>query len=263
MTLSSTNYPTSPLSTSVTQTSWGTQSAQIASLSEVNARAIPVFNVRPTETPLLMALLDRGPDLNGTTSYDSLGIRETTSVSNFPEHRWREIGEENRVFNLSGNVNSVATTLAFASTASLRGGMVMRNTTTNEQIRITSVTNTTDVLVVRGFGSTPAAAITTTQNLVVLAVAGVGGSTLATAVGINASAKSNYFQKFENAISISDFDQMKSGVGQYDFANQLTFSEAVRQHKRDMEFGFLFGEKAQNTGLNTNNLGGVIEHARA
>jgi len=263
MSLNSSNYPTTPLSTTITATTFGTQSAAISSLSEFHGEAVETYNVRPAETPLMSILMNRSPDVERNSTYKDLGIREKVGV-NFPSHTWKEIGEENIIFAVSSNATNSATTLVFASTAGLRPGFILRNTTTNEQLRITSInSNGTDIVVIRGVGSTPAAAITTAQKLQLLGSAGADGTILSNAVGIAAGNKTNFYQKFETAIRITDFDQARPGAGGTRFAATRQMKESMAIHARELERQLLFGEKADITAQSAYAMGGVIEHARA
>jgi hypothetical protein len=147
MTINSAGYPTTPESTNVAARANTTQALSQSSFEEYNNSDLEVVSIAKGRTPFMHTLINLGRGLNGG-NYKDMGFNEKTST-NFPIFKWKERDEANDIFEFNGTAISSATTLVLVTTSGLYAGLVIRNIVTNEQMRITSITNTTDIVVER------------------------------------------------------------------------------------------------------------------
>ena len=188
----------------------------------------------------LAVLLGIGRSLAGG-NYDVQGVSEKT-ITNYPKHSFKEIDDILRTYTVNGAIaNGVITTIVLDTTVGLQAGDLLRNTTTNERLRITSVTNATTIEAARGFGSIAGAAIA--DNAVVIFEGNAMGTSTAsrTGFGVVAVDKDNYIQKFVETCQITDADSMSNKVTTQ-FVKDL-MSERLVKHGRDLEYAAVFGQK--------------------
>jgi len=164
--------------------------------------------------------------------------------TNFPEHKWKERDEFNDFFDVNADALVGDTTLTLVSTAGLYGGLLVRNTVTNEQMRVVSITSSTQIVVERSVGTVAAAAITAaTDNLIVLSSASEKGQSSLNAFHVANQSRSNYFQKFLTTFSIEDFDVLSFKIN----GGEDIITEKSVQHALEIEKAMLFGQKATST----------------
>lgn len=84
--------------------------------------------------------------------FDDAKLAEITT-DNYPIFKFLEKDNVNRVYTSNSTVNSAATTVVLTSTVGLQRGDILRDTATNEIIRVASVTNSTDIVVLRSTGT--------------------------------------------------------------------------------------------------------------
>lgn len=173
----------------------------------------------------------------------SLQSRITT---NYPYHTFKEIDDISRVYTLNSAAitNGTVTTFVLTSTTGLQAGDLLRNTTTNERIRVSSITNGTTLEAARGFGTIAASAMTNGATLIFEGNA--MGTSTASRTGFGAAAvdRTNYFQKFVETCQITDADAMSNKVTTK-FVEDL-MAERLAKHGRDLELAAVFGQKVTN-----------------
>lgn len=255
-------YPTTPLSTSVAAPTSTTQAAQYSSFEVYDNSEIELVSTARGATPFLSTLIGLGRQKNGG-QFDKLGLTEGLS-NNFPSYTWKEEGEQKEIFVIDATANSAATTLVLVSTVGLIEGNVIRNVTTNEQMRVSSVTNATDIVVQRAVGTKTAEGVVPTDKLQVVATAVSQGIASVDTIGVAAADKSNYFQKFVTTVSTDDFTNFSNKVKDKNSMNIFMKDRAI-VHYRELEKQFLFGQKKSGTDANGKayyTAEGVIEMAK-
>jgi len=242
MALDVNGMPTTPMSTVVPARANTTQALSISSYEEYDNSELEVISIAKGRTPFLHTLTNLGRGLNGD-NYKTMGVNEKTT-SNFPEHKWKERDEFNDFFDVAADALVGATTLVFTSTAGLYAGLLLRNTTTNEQVRITSITNTTTIEVQRAVGTVAAVAVTAaTDNFIVLSSASEKGQASLNSFYVANQDRSNYFQKFLTTSSEEDFDILSNKIG----GGEQVITEKSVQHALEIEKAMLFGQKSAGT----------------
>jgi len=236
-------YPTGATATTgVPARANTTQAAAIATFEEYNNAELEVISIAKGRTPFLHTLTSLGRGLNGG-DYKTIGVNEKMST-NFPEHKWKERDEFNDFFDVNADALVGDTTLTLVSTAGLYGGLLVRNTVTNEQMRVVSITSSTQIVVERSVGTVAAAAITAaTDNLIVLSSASEKGQSSLNAFHVANQSRSNYFQKFLTTFSIEDFDVLSFKIN----GGEDIITEKSVQHALEIEKAMLFGQKATST----------------
>lgn len=236
--LDANNYADAPKSTGTPKTANTTLASEIQSLELYDNSEIQVISIARWRTPFLHTLINLGRWLSWG-NYKDLGINEKLS-KNFPEYKFWEQDEENNEYTSNATITNVATTATFVTTAGLYAGLVLRNATTNENFRITSVTNGTTAVIQRWVWTVPAAAITTWDKLLVISSAAERGAANIGTRGKAKVEKTNYFQKFLTTMSTDDFDDLANKVK---WGETLVMRKTV-QHAIDFENAVLFGQKA-------------------
>lgn len=235
-------YPAAPLSTAVPTRANTTQAASLASFEEYDNSELEVISIAKARTPLMHTLTNLGRGLNWG-NYKVIGVNEKIT-SNFPEHKWKERDEFNDFYDANGDALSWATTIVMTSTAWLYAGLLIRNTVTNEQMRIVSITNATDIVVERGVGTVAAAAVTAaTDNFIVLSSASTKGQASLNSFYVANQDRSNYFQKFLTTSSEEDFDVLAYKIG---WGEQVITEKSI-QHALEIEKAMMFGQKKAST----------------
>jgi len=240
--LDANQYPASPESTAVPARANSTQAASISSFEVYDNSELEVISIARGRTPFLHTLTSLGRGLNWG-SYKTIWVNEEITT-NFPEHKWYERDEFNDIFDVNVNANSAATSITFVSTAGLYAGLVLRNPTTNEQMRITSITSATIAVLERAVGTVAAAAIVAaTDNFVVLGSASEKGQASLNSFYVANQIRSNYFQKFLTTSSQDDFDSLSNKIG---WGEKLITEKSI-QHALEIEKAMLFGQKKAST----------------
>jgi len=240
-------YPAAPLSTAVAAPTSTTEAAQYASFEVYNNAEIQVVQTARGATPFLSTLIGIGRQKNGG-NFKDLGLTEMVST-NFPEFKWKEEGEMQEVFVANSTINSSATSLVLLTTTGLIEGNILRNVTTNEQVRVSSITNGTTAVIQRAVGTKTAEASTSGDKYVVLATAVSKGIASVGTIGVAATDKSNYFQKFLTTVSSDDFNNLSYKVGDKNSLNIFMKDRAI-VHARELEKQALFGQKKSGTDAN-------------
>lgn len=230
-------YPASPETTNVPARKNTTQALAIDSFEVYNNQELEVISIAKGRTPFMHTLINLGRWLNGW-NYKDMGFNEKMST-NFPEYKWKERDELNDLFKANGILLSTATTLITLSTAWLYKGLVLRNIVTNEQFRITSITNTTTMEIERWVGTVVAAAFAVWDGIQVIGSASEKGQASLASFYVANQDRSNYFQKFLTTFDQTDFDNLSYKV----WGGEDIITEKTIQHALEIEKAALFGQK--------------------
>jgi len=240
--LDANQYPTTPEATVVPARANTTQALSIASFEEYDNSELEVISIAKGRTPFMHTLTSLGRWLNGW-NYKTMWVNEKITT-NFPEHKWKERDEFNDFFDVNADALVGDTTIVLTSTAGLYGWLLIRNVTTNEQMRIVSVTNATDIVVERAVGTVAAVAVTAaTDNLIVLSSASEKGQASLNSFYVANQERSNYFQKFLTTSSEEDFDILANKINGW----EEVITEKSVQHALEIEKAMMFGQKASST----------------
>lgn len=149
---------------------------------------------------------------------------------------------------LGASYLSGATSITLTTTAGLRAGSVLHNTTTGENIRVTSVTSSTVVAVTKGFGRVAAAASTGSNDAIIcIGTADAEGSTRPAAKMIKTVYVTNYTQIFRNAWAVTD----TARASLTELAGYTNIAESKRDaaffHSVDMEAALIWGQAKMDT----------------
>lgn len=256
------NYPTSPLATTQPALAASTLAAEFAGLELYNNMEIELIHVGKNRTPLLSTVLAMGRGKAGG-EYKDLGLTEKIST-NFPDFKFKEEDDKQEIFVVVTGGNSAATTLVVASTVGLYEGVILRNVTTNENLRVSSITSATDFVVQRAVGNVTATTISTSDNLLVIGTSVSKGIARVGTSGTVSVDKFNYFQKFLTTVEIDDFDMMTNKVQSLNEADKLMKDKSI-EHYIDIEKAALYGQKKAGTDANGKayyTMEGVLQSAK-
>jgi len=231
-------FPSGSVSTSQSTNGSTTGSASVLSNYLYDNSEIDVTKLFRGRNSLFSVITNLGRGNGG--SYDTLGSFEKTS-NNYPEYKWQNKGEDGYEFTLGADALVGATTLTLASTAGLFTGRRLMNTATNEVFTVSSVTNGTTIVVIRG---TTAVAMTNGQALLSVGTAVGVGEASATFVGAANTSASNYFQHFVTTVSITDQDMLAAKVGGDKRKNiEDILADKATTHADEIERAVIFGRK--------------------
>lgn len=242
-----------PSTTATSPVAQGTAAAAAASLSVYNNNEIDLIEVGiggAGVNSMFATLLTLQKQLSGGT-YDDAGIEETV-ITNYPSIQFKEIDSILRNLSLGANALIGATTLTLASTVGLQEGDVLRNATTGELVRINSVTDATDIVVSRAFGTIAAAAMTSGQAMIFVYSSVAAGVASRTAFSAAATDKVNYVQKFVDTVEVKDEDMLSNKVNTKWI--QRMVAECLQKHGHDLEYAALFGQKKLTTDASGRNV---------
>lgn len=240
-------YPTTPLSTAQAIPAGATLATEIAGLEQYSYDDYEIINIGKNRTPLLSTVIAIGRGKAGG-EYKNIGLTEEIT-NNFPAFKFKEEDDMQSVYISTSTVNSSATTVTVASTLGLYEGKVLRNVTTNENIRVASITNSTDFVVRRETGSVAAAQITSGDKLIIIGTAMSKGIAAAGTSGVATVEKENYFQKFITTVELDDFDMMSAKYKTVNQTDKLMTDKSI-EHYIEMERTAIYGQKKSFTDAN-------------
>jgi hypothetical protein len=163
------------------------------------------------------------------------------------EFRWFEKTSPSRQdsINNSGGYSSSATTITVADGSKFKAGMVIQDVATGEQMRVTAVSGN-NLTVVRGWGTTPAAAISNNDVIVILGNANAEGASVPQSLTSQAVKKVNYTQIFREPFEVTGTENATEiYAGGNDLAKLR--EEHLQLHLKDIERAFFFGEPKEDT----------------
>jgi len=247
MTLNANEYPIAPLSSAGAVPTSTTQAAQYTSFEVYNNSEIEVISTARGATPFLSTLIGMGRQKNGG-QFDQIGLTEQVST-NFPMFTWKEEGEQKEIYISDATHNAAAVNITVVSTVGLIEGNIVRNVTTNEQLRVSSITSATVFVAQRAVGTKTAEAINPLDKIQVISTAVSRGIASVDTIGVAAVDKFNYFQKFVTTVSTDDFDNFSNKVKDKN-SMAIFMKDRAIVHARELEKQFLFGQKKSGTDAN-------------
>lgn len=142
------------------------------------------------------------------------------------------------------------TTFVMSSTAGMVEGMVLFNTRTRENVRITDVVSGTDIIVTRGFGRVAAAAVNNADTWLQVGTAYEEGSVRPTARRLTTTYVANYTQIFRNAWALTDTARASmSEMGYSNIAEDR--NDCAMFHSVDIESAIIWGQPKMDTSGST------------
>lgn len=224
-----------------------------------------VISIKDNGSPFLSVLTLPGRQMeeNGTYKKD-FGIQEK-SWSGGITFTWDEEDDFVRFFTVNDGtgLNSSDTTVVLDSNVGLNANMILIVPSTGEQLKVASVNaNGTDIVVVRGFGTTAAANIADNATLMRTSSAFAVGEAGTEDYNIEMTPVSNYIQKFITPITSDDATNFIAENPNLPEKHRHWFLNKVRDHRKDIEFAFMFGQKKLSSDGKTGVTEGLIEYAR-
>jgi hypothetical protein len=183
-------------------------------------------------------------------------------------YAFKEYGEFTSFFTANATHNTVVTTITLVSTVGIVPGAILQNIVTNEQVRVTSITNATDLVVIRGYGTTAADAWAAAQGVVLVSVSTAYGEVGAVSLEKSATPRTNYFQKITTTIKRTDLDNFLanelSGLQWENAGNtrDIWVNDKMLEHAKQIEKALLLSQKYWDAGTSTGTPEGVIELAK-
>jgi len=163
-----------------------------------------------------------------------------------PEFRWFEKASPSRQdsINNPGGYSNTATTITVADGSKFKAGMVIQNVNTGEQMRVAAVSGN-NLTVVRGWGTTPAAAISNNDTIVILGNANAEGASVPLSLTSQAVKKVNFTQIFREPFEVTGTESATEiYAGGSDLAKLR--EEHLQLHLKDIERAFFFGEPKED-----------------
>ena len=138
------------------------------------------------------------------------------------------------------------TNLSVASSAGITVSMVLMNTRTRENYRVTAIPDATHVTVTRAFGRVVAAANIIGDNLICVGTAFMEGSDRPTARQLSTVYIPNYTQIFRNAWGLTD--TARASLAEMGYSNIAeSRKDCSMFHSIDAESAILFGQPKMDT----------------
>ena len=138
------------------------------------------------------------------------------------------------------------TNLSVASSAGITVSMVLMNTRTRENYRVTAIPDATHVTVTRAFGRVVAAANIIGDNLICVGTAFMEGSDRPTARQLSTVYIANYTQIFRNAWGLTD--TARASLAEMGYSNIAeSRKDCSMFHSIDAESAILFGQPKMDT----------------
>lgn len=163
-----------------------------------------------------------------------------------PEYRWFDKAQPSRydAVNTTTNYTSGAGTIAVDDGTKFRGGDVIMDVSTGEQMHVDSV-STNDLSVDRGWGSTSATTCSNDDVIVILGNANAEGTTSRTALSSQRTKRTNYTQIFREPFDVTGTEDSTELWAEANDISQLR-REHLQIHMKDIERSFMFGEAKED-----------------
>ncbi len=227
-----------------------------------------IVSVATKGCPLLAVIAAAGRQRLDGAYVSPLGIGEkfwpkgTTYV-------FKEVGEFTSFFTANATHNTSVTTITLVSTAGIVPGAILQNIVTNEQVRVTSINaNGTDLVVIRGYGTTAAAAWAAAQGVILVSVSTAYGSVGSVSLEETATERTNYFQKITTTIKQTDLDNfLQTELSGLQWENvgdtrNIWVNRKMLEHAKQIEKALLLSQKYWDAGTSTGTPEGIIELAK-
>ena len=204
-----------------------------------------------------IALMD--PNDSPFVTFLKLAKKDTRVVYN-PKFEWLEddLLEGATAINYESGYAASATSIKVDDGSIIRVGDVLHLPATGENVLVTAVSTNT-LTVVRGYGSTAAAAITDNDPVINLGPAMAENSGLRGVVSTAAANKYNYTQIFRTPFSLSGTEAASALYGGKDRSYQRR--KCSLEHKRDIARAMYFGQRKEDVSgaAPRRAMGGVLE----
>lgn len=258
-------YPAAPMSTTVAAPTSTTQQLAYDAMHIFN-EDVEVIEISKARTPALSTIKAIGRGLSGGEFGDVESSLTEELFTDYPEHKWKEqdMFKEEFTPGATHAASTGVTTIKFVTTSGLVAGNILRVVRTQEQVRVQSVTNATDVVVVRDIAGTSLGTIIPTDVVVVLSTATVGGQIAVSAIGRGMVDKSNYYQKFLTTVTLNDEELLRLKLGGKNFMDNL-MREKYMIHALEQEKQLVFGAKSTGVdvdGKTFRTMEGIINFAQ-
>ena len=162
-----------------------------------------------------------------------------------PEFRWFDKTQPSRydACNYSTNYTSGATDIIVDDGTKFRAGDIVLSVASGEHVRVTSIATNT-LTVVRGYGTTTAAAINDDAILIILGNAYAENGSVGTARTSDTVKRTNYTQIFREPFAVTGTEDSTEYYTGNDIANLRR--EHLQIHMKDIERSFFFGEAKED-----------------
>lgn len=138
------------------------------------------------------------------------------------------------------------TNLVVSSTAGITAGMVLFNTRTSENVRVSAVVDATNLTITRAFGRIAAAAVNAADKWISVGTAFEEGSNRPTARRMSTVYVPNYTQIFRNAWALTD--TARAMVAEMGYSNLAeSRQDCMAFHSVDIESAMVWGQATMNT----------------
>lgn len=163
-----------------------------------------------------------------------------------PEYRHFEYTQPSRYSACASTINSSNTTLAVTTGHGLRfrEGDIVVDVSTGEHVRVTGI-STDNLTIVRGWGTTSAASITSGDVLVIIGNANAEGGSVRTQLSNVTSKIVNYTQIFREPIKLTGTSASTEYYGEAADMTNLRRT-AFQMHMKDLARSWYFGEKKED-----------------
>ncbi len=207
-------------------------------------------------------LADRVWYKNGASPLISM-LKGKGKVDTTENQKCEWVSDIKATFSLEANAfTAAATSITVASGASvLKEGDIINVPSTGEQMRVSSVTSDTAFVVTRGYGVTPATAVTEKTTIQMLSTAYAEGTNAPDGVIINKKEDYNFTQIFKHKIQFTRNELKSPRYGSEGDKRKERRAKTLELHKRLIERQLLFGERNKSADKDGNALytaGGVI-----
>jgi hypothetical protein len=150
----------------------------------------------------------------------------------------------------NGAKTDADTTLVFDSTTGVTVGMVFFNALTRENVRVTTVTSATDLVVTRAFGRVAAAAVADNQVWIQVGTAFEEGSNRPVSRRLTTTHIPNYTQIFRNAWALTG--TAKASLAEMGISNIAeNRQDCAMFHSVDIESSIIWGQPKMDTSGST------------
>ena len=175
------------------------------------------------------------------TMFTQLLTRLASKSTSDPEFKLFEREHPSRWAKIGTAFTNVATTLVCDDTAPFRPGDIVLVTDTGERVEVSSITNATDMVVVRGAVGTTAAAAAADTWLKILFEKQTEHGLSGTPVTTDYKTITNFTQILKRPYGISRTNKQTKKRGPADLSSERTL--ALQAYKRDMEEMIIWGKK--------------------
>jgi len=181
--------------------------------------------------------------------FDDAKLQEITT-DNWPQYKFLEIDAVNRIYTTTASALVGDTTISMVSTG-LQRGDILRNTVTNEIIRVATVPNGTSITCLRSTGTNnaiAAQAMASGQTLVLMGSSVAVGESGRSSFYAPAVEKFNWIQKIVTTVTLNEGDSLTAKYGSNKkIALSRYMDDMWKEQMRSVEYVTVFGQKGTST----------------